>query len=303
MNGMDNSTQRRRGVLSLVMLGVLLAAVGAAWALQNITSRRAAAGAAIVADIRQKGLKSFWGDKTQWLWYVEYEGQQPKGWRLALRVPVMGGYHGMSMNAEGPRGNVEVKAVSLWQLSEDLSAGRYESQIHTRQGGLVTQILLGEGMVQVSVATPQESLQREKFSVPDNYLAEDTLGLAIARTAAERADAGFNLVIDEAADMRQLRLHYLGQEFRQGKALDRVSMSSMIIGQRNAETYLVDENGVVQEMTFGDKRVVLSDRATIEKLFGDPMPLVLPRMPDAMRAATVPDRHPAAGLLLRLLGK
>ena len=57
----------RQSLLSLVMLGVLLASVGAAWMI--ISSHRAhwrhaaTRGAELMAEIRQKGLAEYWGSK------------------------------------------------------------------------------------------------------------------------------------------------------------------------------------------------------------------------------------------------
>lgn len=292
----DPTSTLRRGILAMVMLAVLLAAVGVAYLMQSYTARRGKAGAVVMAGIRANGLGHYWSNQPATHWYMVQEDGKPIGWRVQHRVATGTGFAGISVDAfPTPRG-VAMMVAARWRLSSDLTEGFYESFVLRNQGWVVTRIELNKDQVKVTPgimvgAAPGGIAQWEsprQFSLsetPGNYVPEGTLPLVIAQVAALRSQVGFSLIFDEEADMRQTFLRYAGEVTQDGKQFTKVLGSSMAMGRKSAEEYLLSEEGVIFRIGTDHQTQAMSDYASIYRQFGDPLPLVQPWLWPEMRVS------------------
>ena len=287
------------------MLAVLLAAAGVAYLLQSYTARRAKAGSAVMGTIRSNGLGHYWSDEPATYWYTIQNGDEPIGWRLQHRVATEGGFAGVSVDVFPVDRGVKMMVAARWRLNSDLTQGIYESFALRNQAWIVTRIELAQDQVKVTPgvmvgAAPGGFAQWEsprQFSLsqtPGNYVPEGTLSLVIAQVAALRSQGGFSLIFDEEADMRQTFLRYAGEVTQDGQRFVKVLGSSMVMGRKSAEEYLLSDEGVIFQINTDHETQAMSDYASILRQFGDPLPLVQPWLLPEMRVLGEPLPAPAA---------
>lgn len=142
------------------MLGVLLAAVGAAQLLIRGRGRPQQRCAEILRQIRSQGLQALWGPGAIDHWYLgRNETGRPISWRHVTRTPLGTGYTGTCQIGLHDGTVVQER----WHLNADATAGEYESA----ERFLDTYIRFEDGTVIV------HSNQRPaRGSAPPNYIPE-----------------------------------------------------------------------------------------------------------------------------------
>jgi hypothetical protein len=254
--------------------------------------------------IRANGLGHYWSDQPSTAWYTISEQGTPMGWRLEYRIPIEGGFAGVSVTGIATRQGIVVPVASRWQLSNDLNTGKYQSFVLHEDGRIITEIELSQEQVKVRrgvlIGVTAEAWQPwRQFPLSQtegNYVPEGALWLVIAQVAALRAEGGFSLIFDEEADMRQTFLRYAGEVAQDGKRFAKVLGSSMVMGRKSAEEYLLSEEGVVFQIGADREAQAMSDYASILKQFGDPLPMVQPWLwPDMRGSPQIPDAGGAIG--------
>ena len=174
-----NLRSDRRGLAGLIMFGVLLLSVAAAWLLIRGRTAAAERGREILQGIRNRKLSAFWGTDPVELWYLSVTADnQPVGWHQMARSYKDGRYFGRTIRRSG-----KLIVQEEWTLNEDATAGEYAA----REGPIVTFIRLEGGNVRVS-----SNLDREAASdlAPANYIPEGLSPLVfyLAAEAGQAAD-------------------------------------------------------------------------------------------------------------------
>ncbi|MCK4624220.1 MAG: hypothetical protein KAV00_02840 [Phycisphaerae bacterium] len=299
------SETARRGLLAVLMLAVLLASVSIAWLLERKSTIKAHAGAQIIGEIRAKGLKHYWPEKSQIDWFLIQSNGNTIGWKASVRVksaarpgsPPLDKLGTTLSNAEGPKsdGNfigVDVEVVpkqhslhEIWTLNADATAGTYHADLRSAGGkGFKTDILLNDGMVKVVQHVRGIGSITADSRAPKNYLPKGTLHLAVRQTAEMRANAQFVMVFnerpnrDKAVEFGTLRLRYLGSsQTRQGRTVRRVRMSEIRGRGKRRTLFELDEKGKILLIQGEKTQSKAVDEQTIKKSFAD-APLYLRRL-------------------------
>jgi len=185
----------RPGLLSLVMLGLLLASVAGAWWLVQVRGAPQRRGEKILEEIRAQRLTSFWGDQAQTLWYL---GRGPNGtpvaWHATFRSPIQNGYVGI-----GRASRPGLVARSNWVISADALRGECHASYGLPPLGSPEArevlIAIGDGRVTVQDHTPDKK-EGDTSAMPANYIPEDLLDLVIQAVARKGQIATFTTVAD-----------------------------------------------------------------------------------------------------------
>ena len=230
----------RRSLFLLVILGI---SVAGAWYLSRHLSAGTREASEILAEIRTRGLSSFWtaeeGEK-QWF-FIRKEGKNV-GWEFTYRKPVAsGGYEGGMVSVRGaPTAPPNYKALSRWTLSNDISQGKYAAdEISLRPvGGVFLQ------QHKVATRTELENAQlsvRQRFdsvvinssaTTPENYLPEGAHSFVLQQVAQRKTSAIFAGIIDsERPDQGRVRFATLIFEYI-GQAEENPQLSVLRIKQK-----------------------------------------------------------------------
>lgn len=200
----ENATTRRprTTLLALIMLVILVWAIAVAWWVSRGPAQATDAGGQMVQSLRDKGLKSVWGDKpAETLYVIKLDGKVVAG-AVYRREPLPGGgFLGMEMQISADRAAYEV-----WALSSDAGAGVYAAG--RTDAGILKQdtgIVLKNGLVEArqTIRQGQQSATVDSSSpVPPNYLPEGTLRAGLHMVAQQRTDATFKLILNETPPQR-----------------------------------------------------------------------------------------------------
>ncbi len=236
----------RQSLLSLAMLGVLLASVGAAWMI--ISSHRAhwreaaVRGAELIADIRAKGLGEYWTDHPVEDWYLLRDPQdQPIGWRYASRTPATGGYGGRLVNRFQAN-----KYREAWQLDAGAITGTYSSEATNQPSSAIR--LSPDGLtVQVGDRTVIDPVPQADY-VPEGMLEL----VAFLASSGEQDIAGKVVFVPDAFDGEKIRyrsflLTPLGERMVQLK----------YAGPGRGSVYSFDAAGRIESITHLDRGIIV----------------------------------------------
>lgn len=189
----DNSRASRQATLTVVMFGVLLGSVLAAWALTESRQASARAGARLLRRVRDQGLGTYWEAKTV-RWYLVRQGQTVVGWVLRVRTQIdAGGFEGFTFSYLVPP--QQQVAWSHWRLGPRAKTGRYQAQALSPYTADQATVELADGRIRI-----QQVLSNRKINsgapAPANYCPEGTLPLVAAIVAKQREEAKFRLTFD-----------------------------------------------------------------------------------------------------------
>jgi len=192
--GFENPAEKRKSLLSVIMLAVLAASVVAAWLVIAPSSKLTKAGTEVLEDIRSKGLGKFWGKQEVDIWMLGYSREgELLGWRNFTRRPFPGGYEGTQLRASR---QVELVREN-WKVSEDGSFSSYEGASRTVTGRSTTLIQLKEG--KVTVSKPAISSRTFSSPAPENYIPEGLNHLAYELALRVGKPARFCIVFNATA--------------------------------------------------------------------------------------------------------
>jgi len=219
------------------MLATFVVSVAAAWWISTHRQSYLRSGEETMAQIRQSGLKSFYGRGSQQYFIIRKKGANV-GWRVFECKPAANGYKGLNAMPDSSGGKRLISWES-WQLSNDLSEGKYNALESTYKlpGALQrTQILLAQSRVEVTQAYfTQDGREVEATSaaqVPGNYLAEGSLPLAIQKVAQNHSSAYFKIVINQVDPMHTSS----GMETRLSTAsIEYVGQESVTVGPQTVQ--------------------------------------------------------------------
>ncbi|KPK86258.1 MAG: hypothetical protein AMJ81_01715 [Phycisphaerae bacterium SM23_33] len=244
------TTPRQRAILGVLMLGLLLATVGAAWLLESSSSRRVRAAAEILAEIRKEGLDSFWPAELEVHWYLAQKDKRIIGWRAAAAGRSQNGdFLGVDVDMQGRR---QDPVCEQWRLNADATEGAYTALVRTPLGYRPdTDITLQRGSVKVVQHNlPNYQRLQARSPAPENYLPEGLLEPVVRRVAAAGADAQFRLVFNDqpnpggVVQYGSYRIRHLGRKTQsEGSWVDRVGVSAGGPRSGHALTYELDEKG------------------------------------------------------------
>ena len=205
--GGQDPRQRQLALLSVIMLGVLLASVFVAWLLVRHARAHGDAGARVLAEIRARGLDAFWGEQPAVQWYLVRSEEADLGWRVRFRARrVIGGFEGLhvSFDKTPAGGRLQWKT---WSLTADATEGTYladaadivrvnspvPTAVWRRDPKALTKIALRDGTVAAMQSVGPDSngqvVRVESHALaPANYLPEGTmhLGMFLAARSGER---------------------------------------------------------------------------------------------------------------------
>ena len=181
-------------LLTLVLLGVLGLSVGAAWLLTQSRQGPVAAGAEILAQIRQKGLQAYWPNDSTQSFYIQRRGGKPINWSITYRRPQGEAFEGVELVV----GALEIR--SNWQLADNLSAGQYQSRVMNRQHVQQedTEIVYEGGQLKVTrVVGPRGHVG--SVLAPENYIPENSKELAIFEAIKQNRPVSYRIILDQQA--------------------------------------------------------------------------------------------------------
>lgn len=246
MMRMNSSSENRsrKTVLALVMLALLGASTVAAWLLVRSREGNVERAHAILATIRQDGLRRYWGLNGETLYYV---GRDETGkavrWQVSMRKPTPDGYKGETYhgNAQSPQMREQ------WTVSADVSADHYEGILLHRRGALQTRIHLERDSLTVQSGlggTPVTT------ALPDNYIPEGLNSLVLQQVARGGAQATFKMIFDQEAVVGG-QIHFVQLSLRpQGK--NAVQAEFFSFSTTGKTTYFLDGAGQVQKIQMED---------------------------------------------------
>jgi len=227
-------------LIAVVMLGVLVLTVAAAWLLVQTRGAGIDRGANLLADVRERGLSAFWGEQPHEAWFLFTSADgEPLGWRRSLRIRVQDGYLGedQAVLTNGTQWR------EGWQITDDALVGRYSSALESPNlpsGFLKVGIDLREDRVYVSSSAAGEPAASP---APANYVPEGLLDLALY--LAGRQDGGVDLdTISNIAAVHAGRVRFVTIQVKASEEGVRVSGPDRI--------YRFDESGELQSLRHVD---------------------------------------------------
>ena len=187
----------RRNLIAVVMLVVLAAAVGLAWAITRGPGASADRGKKLIAQLHEKGLSAYWsGEPTSLVYEATLPGRPPA--RLVfIRQPIQDGFKGQTAQ----RG--DLVDISSWALSNDARVGQYSGRSQMETGWAITRITLSEGKVAVVQSVtkgPSARVQGEAINrAPDNYIPEGAMFAVVSVVHEAGESATFEMIDDQSA--------------------------------------------------------------------------------------------------------
>ncbi len=238
------SPRARRLLLALLLVGVLAAAVAAAWVMDLRARRRVWRAADIMAEIRSRGLGAFWPERAVVEWYLRQDPRGPIGWRATARWATRdGGFAGVDLLIDRSGSGVE-----QWTLDPSAGRGTYDATAQDETSYSRTQVLLTDGRVQVA----QSSGDTAESPEPPNYIPEGLLELVVRRVGQRRTDGLFKIVFNNrpnrygVVDFGNLHIRHLGTSRAGGP---KVRVSSETDGERFQSVYEFDGQGQLAGVT------------------------------------------------------
>jgi len=269
MMGMTNSERiagRHRGtLLALVMLGILLASVASARLLVGYRGASARRGADILATIRSQKLEAYWKDDSSRQWYLLTNDKgEPVGYREAVRRRTRDGFTGINRLVIGNDAHLED-----WRLSSDGTKGRYKAVSQTRAGGMDRTDINFDSRMATVVKTAADMLGQVQQAVPDNYVPEGLLPLAIAEATKSGRATVFKVIDNEQAIVEGMLYFSLVTVRPKGPKEARVEYARL--GDKNQAVYRFDDQGTViaRDYDGGNITEKLVSFREIRKAFGE----------------------------------
>ena len=164
----DRPGNARTGLLSLIMLGVLLASTAAAWWLcQGRGTQRRLAGE-LLREIQAGGLDRHWADSPDLRWFLGVSGGRPVAWRAYSRKRQDQDWNGVILARTS-----RLLAHADWTLSQDARTGRYVA-VYGGGGSHATTVRLEAGTLIVEERSGPV-VRTAASPAPENYLPEGLL--------------------------------------------------------------------------------------------------------------------------------
>jgi hypothetical protein len=191
----QDSANPRPALVTIVMLGVLLLTVGAAWVVVRYYYSPSRVGATVIAEIRRRTLGELWPKQKYAAWFDRKDALgKIESRRGVVRQSSNGAFAGEMLHlavsgASRRIGNVRAD----WTMSDNLTKGYYRASY------------LGLGLaVEIDLDGQQVHLRgtqmgTESVDVPANYIPEGLEWLAIRLAAQGGKKATFMLISDIAS--------------------------------------------------------------------------------------------------------
>jgi hypothetical protein len=236
----SDSPRSRPTVVTLVLAGILVLMVAAAWALVRYYHTSAREGAIVLEEMRRQTLEKLWPPSA---YQAHFEWRDASGHALSrldvARQPVQDGFEGVLLHTVPASPGRQAAAVrEAWTVSDDLSKANYVADYlsqNVRMG-----IRLDGGEIRFQSTTMKEPAAME---APANYIPEGLEWLAIRTAARIGKKAAFMWVSNEAShaarDVRTGRLIVTPAGPRSVRCVREWS------GGSDTETYELDEAGEV----------------------------------------------------------
>lgn len=264
------TSKHRQRLVAPILLVLLLVSVLLAWWLSTSRGQLVNAGRDIITDIHQSGLSTYWKGPQQ-LFYIIMQKDEILGYRAEFRWPLaQGGFEGLSVvmlaaEREWPG------LYEHWVLSPDATEGKYTAGRVHAAGRLLqdTEIIMNGRVVQVAQRLPKGTIIRSRSSVPENYLPEGTLPLAMQLVAQRKSNAYFKLIynsdyppVSQRGQVPQTRFGLANMEYAGVQEVPddgpvqaaTVKLRKGSLGREEAAVYFIDQDGEVVLITTADDR-------------------------------------------------
>ena len=249
----------------LVILGL---GTAIAWSLSRHRGAKFREAVDIIADIRSRGLSSFWaGEQGEKQWFLSRNREKVVGWKFTFHKPTAsGGFEGgMILIRYAPTGTITHHASSHWTLNNNASNGRYKAhEIFLRPVGagflhkqeVATRTELKDGGLSISQRFGS-TVMDSSAAAPENYLPEGTRALALQQVARRKTRAIFASIVDSERPERdhprfaKLLVEYLGAD-EEDPRLSVLRIQQKLSGRSYPpEFYFFDSDGRLVKQTFG----------------------------------------------------
>ena len=259
----------------VVVLAALLAgSIAIAWAYAEQISAPRRRGAEFVANLHRTGLKQMGGDTSARV-YMHQAGPI-RGWRAALgRFRPDGTYEGLDIRLTQIAEGSAVGQWEKWRLDDSATTGYYVAgEFHFIKGQCVviatTRIELAGPRVSV-VQQLQRVVLRSAADVPDSYLPEGTLDLALRAMRGQERSRQFNF-IDNSIPPTGGKPQFIGLKLRDVTeetplpAGTAAAIESSIAGKPK-EIVFLDEQGLIHTTKRGKLSETRSSPAELYEHF------------------------------------
>ena len=249
----------------LVILGL---GTAIAWSLSRHRGAKFREAVDIIADIRSRGLSSFWaGEQGEKQWFLSRNREKVVGWKFTFHKPTAsGGFEGgMILIRYAPTGTIAHQAFSRWTLSGDIRQGLYTAReilIQPDRSGLlhklkfVTRTELKDGRLSVHQRLGS-TVMDSAAAAPENYLPECTRALALQQVARRKTRAIFASIVDsEPPEQNRPRFtkliaKYLGPD-EENPRLSVLQIEQKLSGRAYPPEFcFFDSDGLLVKQMFG----------------------------------------------------
>ncbi|MBN1942478.1 MAG: hypothetical protein JW849_04200 [Phycisphaerae bacterium] len=271
----------RKNFRSLVLLAILGVCSAVAWVLAWHKGAPARDAREILSAIRRQGIKHYWPQNArQQRWFFIRREGNVVGWEMHHRQAGADGAIGGFVRRENAP-HKQVRLSSRWRLSNDAEQGEYHSQQVVLQP---PQVKVTEAAIELRDRNLQvnQNIDGAGFSsttaIPENYLPEGLMTLAMREVAQRQGRAQFKMVLDNQkpspptggqTPLFSFELRYVGQDPSTGGAKVETSF-----GRENPWITILDANGEMIRRYEGNTEF---SPATFEE--------ILQRFPDAAEYA------------------
>jgi|GEM_PF-1796279 len=267
----------RRAWLSLVMLGVLLLMVSAAWLLVRARSVPPAGAEDVLRALREKGLRHYW-PRPRERWLLLRKDGAPVGWNAAVVLPAGNGeFRGLDVTYDASSRAIVWEA---WRLNADATAGDYAAGRANGRGRSLTtdtRIRYAAGRLE-TVQFIDGQRYASGAEAPGNYLPEGTVPLARRIVADRESSARFQMVIHSAPPQGDrtrlvtLTIAYAGTTPR--GPLEGARQVHVSLGRTDSGVYLLDEDGDLLGAEDGGLSMTAATAAEVSQQYGNAARLV-----------------------------
>lgn len=256
----------QRSLLAIVMLAIMLGCVGWAWYIvQSRTVLPENNAKAILADIRSRKLKFYWGDQSERLFYIIETQNRPISWQGILRRPTQDGYVGGKFEGE----------EEFWQLNADATEGKYMGPLSLVPGDKrKVQILLNNQKLEVAWLQDHQLgnaiiAKTSPVEPLPNYIPEGLMDLVLHLVAASGRPAVFHTVLNDESILKGRPNFAFVRMEPEGQVIDTETfgLEGLIVRER----YVLDDKGTIVQKTLRRKdkdgeQIYQFHRASLEDL-------------------------------------